>query len=91
MAKKTTGAPVNVSKVWDSQFHGTGKQHTIYAPQVFFDEWMGDESELKKLVNEWLVKNAGKTPIFKPKALPKGATKALSAKAASFEIDDDDI
>lgn len=90
MAKKATGTPVNVSKVWDSQFHGTGKQHTIYAPQVFFDEWMGDESELKKMVNEWLVKNAGKTPAAKPKAPAKTAAKP-APKAAEFEIDDDDI
>jgi hypothetical protein len=81
--------PGNSSLVWDGQFHGTGVQHTIYAPQLFFDLWLGDESELKKHVNEYLVSHANdEAPAPTPKA--KAAVKKPAAKAV-FEVSDDDI
>lgn len=82
--------PGNSSLVWDGQFHGTGAQHTIYAPQLFFDLWLGDESELKKHINAYLVSHANdEAPVVeKPKAKP---VVKKPVAAVTFEVSDDDI
>lgn len=84
---------VTMSKTWDARFHGTGKQHTIYAPKAFFDAWVGDDSPLKKLVNAWLLENMGETaeaptPAKKPAKSAK-PPKPAKTSAPGLATDDD--
>ena len=88
MAKKTTNhvPSAGKSKVWDASLP-KGVQHTIYAPSIFFELWVGDESPLKKVVNDFLLEHQAANPKAKPVA------KAQPVKApADFEpVSDDDI
>lgn len=91
MAKKTIVEPsFGRSKVWDPCLP-KGEQHTIYAPSIFFLLWKGDDSALKKLVNDYLVeltlseKGAAQAPT-KP-------TKPTKSKPPTdfVPVSDDDI
>ncbi len=42
------------SKVWSAEL-GPGMQRTIYAPKLFFKLWPGDDSGLKRMINEYLM------------------------------------
>lgn len=83
MAKKTTKpTEKGKSKIWDERLP-KGVQHTIYAPSIFFELWVGSDSPLKKLVNAYLVEQYGE-----PEA-PKPAAKAVKPDFAV--VGDDDI
>ena len=78
MAK--TDTKPNRSDIWADEFAGTGKQHTIYAPDLFFTLWAKSDRALKAHVNAFLLDYYNK---------PKG--KAAKKPAPIFEATDDDI